>query len=127
MSAASALSIPRLTAEDFARARELVGEMDAEPESGRLGELNRRFHMSLYARAGHARLLALTEQQLAAADRYLRFHLAAKGREHLSQAEHRAMLAAAEARDVERATAILKTHMQTAAATLAAFFRDRPR
>src|ERR1700761_4803336 len=47
-SAARALSIPHLQADDFARAEALVAELDAEPETGRLGELNRRFHMTLY-------------------------------------------------------------------------------
>lgn len=123
--AALALSAPALEAADFARARELVAEMDEEPDPACMGELNRRFHMSLYNRAGRPKLLALVESQLAAADRYLRFHLAAKGREHLSQADHRAMLAAAEAGEVERAVAILRTHIGTAAAAIAGFFASR--
>ncbi|WP_207481662.1 GntR family transcriptional regulator [Arenibaculum pallidiluteum] len=123
--AALALSIPALGPEDFGRARDLIAEMDTDPDPGSLGELNRRFHMALYSRAGRAKLLALTEQQLAAADRYLRFHLAAKGREHLSQDEHRALLAAAEARDVAAAVAVLHAHLDRAAATIAEFFRTR--
>lgn len=123
--AALTLSIPNLTAEDLARAADLIAEMDGETDDGRLGELNRRFHMALYARAGRAKLLALAEQQLAVADRYLRFHLAAKGREHLSQDDHRALLAAAERRDPEAAVAVLLRHVDTAAATIAAFFRAR--
>lgn len=125
--AAFALSIPALTAEDFDRGRELIAEMDAEPDPVRLGELNRRFHMSLYARAGRVKLLALVEQQLAAADRYLRFHLAAKGRDHLSQDEHRAMLDAAEKREAERAIGILRAHLEKAATTIDEFFRTRDR
>ena len=50
--AAFALSIPHLNDEDFSRAADLIAEMDAEPDPSRMGELNRRFHMSLYARAG---------------------------------------------------------------------------
>lgn len=118
------LSIPHLDAQDFARAEELIVELDSEQEPGRMGELNRRFHMSLYARAGRPRLLALTEQQLAAADRYVRFHLAAKGQEHMAQDDHRAMLAAARERNVERAVAVLLGHLDTAAATIDAFFRE---
>jgi Transcriptional regulators len=123
--AALTLSIPHLDVEDFARAEELITEMDAETEPGRMGELNRRFHMSLYARAGRPRLLALTEQQLASADRYVRFHLAAKGQEHMAQEDHLAMLAAARERDAERAVAVLLGHLDTAAVTIDAFFRER--
>jgi DNA-binding GntR family transcriptional regulator len=62
---------------------------------------------------------------LSSFDRYLRFHLAAKGREHMSQEDHRDMLAAARARDCPRAVEILRGHLATAAATLAAFFALR--
>ena len=99
--------------------------MDAEEDPGRMGELNRRFHMTLYEAAPHPKLLALTESQLSSFDRYLRFHLAAKGREHMSQEDHRDMLAAARARDCPRAVEILRGHLATAAATLAAFFAQR--
>ena len=123
--AALTLSIPNLTEVQFARAAALLHDMDVESDPGRMGELNRRFHMTLYEAAPHPKLLALTESQLASFDRYLRFHLAAKGREHLSQDEHRAMLAAARDRDCARAVAILRDHLTTAAATIAAFFKQR--
>ena len=123
--AALALSIPRLTAADLARAEELIDEMDGEADDARLGELNRRFHMVLYGAAGHPKLLALAESQLAAFDRYLRFHLAAKGPQHLSQDDHRAMLAAARAGDGERAVVVLRRHLTVAAETIAAFFAER--
>jgi DNA-binding GntR family transcriptional regulator len=123
--AALALSIPHLTEVEFGRAADLLNDMDAEEDPGRMGELNRRFHMTLYEAAPHPKLLALTESQLSSFDRYLRFHLAAKGREHMSQEDHRDMLAAARARDCPRAVEILRGHLATAAATLAAFFAQR--
>jgi DNA-binding GntR family transcriptional regulator len=123
--AALTLSIPNLTEVEFARAADLLHDMDAEEDPGRMGELNRHFHMTLYQAAPHPKLLALTESQLSSFDRYLRFHLAAKGREHLSQDEHRAMLVASRARDCTRAVAILRDHLTTAAATIAAFFKSR--
>jgi DNA-binding GntR family transcriptional regulator len=123
--AALTLSIPNLTEVQFARAADLLRDMDAEADPGRMGELNRRFHMTLYEAAPHPKLLALTESQLSSFDRYLRFHLAAKGREHPSQDEHRALLAAARDRDRPRAAEILCAHLTTAAATIAAFFETR--
>ncbi|HVO01776.1 MAG TPA: GntR family transcriptional regulator [Candidatus Cybelea sp.] len=119
--AALRLSVPHLIAADLDRAGALVDEMDDE-ESARLGELNRRFHMTLYSRAGRPRLLTLVDQQLAAADRFLRFHLAVMGRNHLSQAEHRSMIDACAARDVDQACAILTRHIETAARNLQEFF-----
>jgi DNA-binding GntR family transcriptional regulator len=123
--AALRLSVPNLTAEDLKRAREIVDEMDAEAGQSHLGELNRRFHMTLYSRAGRPRLLTLVDQHLAAADRFLRFHLAAMGRNHLSQEEHRSMIDACSARDADEACAILQEHIETAARNLQAFFAPR--
>ncbi len=123
--AALALSIPHLTDEDFARADEVMADLDGEADQARLGDLNRRFHLCLYGAAGRPKLLALVNAQLAAADRYLRFHLAVKGRDHLAQTEHRALLDAARARDVAAGQAVLLQHLDTAAETIARFFAER--
>ena len=121
------LSIPKLSGSDLDRAGEILAEMDSEPDQSRLGELNRRFHMTLYARAGRPRLLALVEQHLAQADRYLRFHLAAMGRHHISQGEHRAMWEAAKERKPGLACRILVAHIGTAERTLQDFLEGRER
>lgn len=123
--AALALSLPHLTAADFALADELIADMDAETDPGRMGELNRRFHMTLYARAGRPRLLALTEQHLAAADRYLRFQFAALEYQTRSQAEHRALLAACRAGDEATACAQVAGHIGQAEGLLTAFLGNR--
>lgn len=118
-------SLPNLAARDFDLAEDLIEEMDTETDESRLGELNRRFHMTLYARAGLPRLLALTAQHLAGADRYLLFHVAAFGRAHLRQDEHRALLDAARRREADEATAILETHLAEANAMLQEYLRER--
>jgi DNA-binding GntR family transcriptional regulator len=119
---AFAQSIPHLTREDLERAEDLIADMDREPDHGRLGELNRRFHLSLYARAGSPKLLRLVERQLTEHDRYLRFHLAMMGRERMSQVDHIAMLAAAAAGDIDTATSVLQRHIDVAAEDSARFF-----
>jgi DNA-binding GntR family transcriptional regulator len=123
--AALRLSVPHLTADDLKRARDIVDEMDVQEGQSHLGELNRRFHMTLYSRAGRPRLLSLVDQHLAAADRFLRFHLAAMGRNHLSQEEHRGLIDACSARDADEACAILTQHIETAAGNLQEFFAPR--
>lgn len=119
------LSLPGLTAADLAQAEDLIAEMDGEADPGRMGELNRRFHMTLYARAGRPRLLALTEQHLLAADRYLRFQFAALGYLPRSQDEHRALLAACRAGDADEACRLVTEHVGQAAEQLAAFLKGR--
>lgn len=116
-------SLPHLTATDLTLAEELIEEIDREIDPSRMGELNRRFHMTLYARAGLPRLLALTEQHLASADRYLRFHLAAFG--DMGQEEHRALLAACRRHDEPAALAALADHLSRASTAMEAFFRTR--
>ncbi|CAO3446953.1 Transcriptional regulator, GntR family [Azospirillum argentinense] len=119
------LSLPGLTAADLDQAEELIAEMDGEADPGRMGELNRRFHMTLYARAGRPRLLALTEQHLLAADRYLRFQFAALGYRPRSQDEHRALLAACRAGDADTACRLVTEHVGQAAEQLTAFLEGR--
>lgn len=120
---AFARSIPNLTRDDLDRAEDLVADMDREPEHGRLGELNRRFHMSLYVRAGSPKLLRLVERQLVEHDRYLRFHLARLGRDRMSQDDHRAMIRAAAERDVPKGVEMLQRHIDTASRKSADFFQ----
>ncbi len=119
--AALRLSLPRLGPADFALAGELIAEMDVEADPGRMGELNRRFHMTLYARADRPRLLALVEQHLAAADRYLRFQFAALGYHPRSQDEHHALLAACRAGDTDAACQAVADHVTAAGEQLTAF------
>jgi DNA-binding GntR family transcriptional regulator len=119
------LSLPNLRESDFDRAAELIAEMDAEEEFGRMGELNRRFHMTLYAQAGRPRLLALVEQHLAAADRYLRFQFTALTYHPQSQDEHHALLAACRVRDTDLACRLLAEHVMQAEKLLTAFLRTR--
>lgn len=116
-------SMPNLGEEDFAIAEELIAEIDQETDPARMGELNRRFHMTLYSQAGLPRLIALTGQHLASADRYLRFNLAADG--SMGQDQHRALLAACRARDEARAVTVLAEHLDRARHALDALFRAR--
>ncbi|WP_336799992.1 GntR family transcriptional regulator [Kaistia sp. MMO-174] len=118
------LSIPNLTEEDFEIAEDLLAEIDQEQDPGRMGELNRRFHMTLYAQAGLPRLIALTEQHLASADRHLRFHLAAVGGD-MGQDEHREILAACRVRDEATAIDALARHHRRASEAMKAYFAAR--
>lgn len=123
--AALRLSIPALTTADLELASDLISDMDAETDPLRLAALNRRFHMTLYSAAGRPKLIQLVETQLVSFDRYLRFHLSAYGREHMAQADHRALVAAAESRDVATAVRVLEDHLDTAVDTIKRFFETR--
>jgi DNA-binding GntR family transcriptional regulator len=119
------LSLPSLTAEDLQRAAEILEEIDSEDDVGRWGELNARFHLTLYGRAGRKRLLDLLQIHLRAGDRYLRLHHSQRDRRPDSQAEHRALLTACHEKDEERACSILHHHILDAKTKLDAFLTAR--
>lgn len=125
--AALRLSVPRLRQVDLDTAAAVVEDIDRETDPGRMGELNRRFHMALYGAAGHPRLLALVERHLVAADAPLRFQLAALGRAAMSNEDHWAMWAAAREGRTDEACAILERHIRHGGEDLAAFLAERVR
>lgn len=114
------LSCPLLTDRDFAKAAMILDKIDAEPEVGLWGGLNREFHLGLYRACGNGRLLGLIEAQHKAADRYVRVLLSSLDYRLRSQREHREMLAACRERDAEKAVTLLRAHLREGSATLVA-------
>ncbi len=117
-------SLPIMPNEAFDRAQALVDALDGERDIGKWVDLNRRFHLCLYVGAGK-RLLALINEQYAAADRYLRIELETLHNAEESQVEHRAILAACRVRDVETAVALCEPHIVEAGHELAAALTRR--
>lgn len=117
------LSIPRLTDADLAHAETLLARMDGADNLARQGDLNAAFHGCLMERCPAPRLKALVAEHLAAADRYLRFGLGVLEHRGPSQREHRAILAAARARDAPGAAALMETHIRRGGEVLIAFLK----
>lgn len=111
-------SIPILQAQEFDNAEAVIEQMEHERDVGRWVDLNRRFHLSFYQRAG-SRLLSLIQSQYDAVDRYLRFELLVLDNAEDSQTEHRAILAACRERDVEKAISLCEPHIAEAGEELA--------
>ncbi|VVP99914.1 putative D-xylose utilization operon transcriptional repressor [Pseudomonas fluorescens] len=105
------LSVPLLEAEDLEQAARYIDELETEHDYSKIGRLNRLFHMSLYCKAPNKRLLKLVEDGLNEEERFLRFNLEAMGLGKLSQEDHRALLLAAEHRDVETSIRLLEHHL----------------
>lgn len=106
------LSSPGLSDRMLNEAVAVLDQIDVEPDVARWGTLNRAFHLALYGACGNARLLGLIEAQHAAADRYVRLILSNLDYRDRSQAEHRAILDACRARDIEAAVTGLATHLR---------------
>jgi DNA-binding GntR family transcriptional regulator len=105
------MSVPLLETEDLEQAARYIDELETEHDYSEIGRLNRLFHMSLYSKAPNKRLLKLVEDGLNEEERFLRFNLEAMGLGKLSQEDHRAMLRAAEERDVEGSVKLLIHHL----------------
>jgi DNA-binding GntR family transcriptional regulator len=105
------LAVPKLTNADLDRAGAILDRLDAEPDVGRWGALNRDFHLALYRPCGNARLIELIEAQHRAADRYVRVLLASLDYRTRSQHEHRKLLAACRKRSAEKGLSWLSRHL----------------
>ncbi|MCQ6259762.1 GntR family transcriptional regulator [Pseudomonas sp. Q11] len=119
------LSIPLLDAEDLALTGHYIEQLEAQTDHAEIGRLNRLFHMSLYHKAPNSKLLDLIERELNEEERFLRFHLSSMGLGKLTQDDHRALLEAAAAQDIDRAVALLELHLEKACVTIRRYLEQQ--
>ena len=101
--------------EEFARAEEVLEEIDLEEDlSSRWGELNWRFHATLFAPADRPRLLEVIKTQHTAYERYLRVHLVLSDYEK-PQREHYKLLELCRQKDLDAASKLLSNHVEDTA------------
>ncbi|KKA04503.1 GntR family transcriptional regulator [Pseudomonas ogarae] len=112
------LSIPLLDDNDLTMAAQYIEQLETQTEHAEIGKLNRLFHMSLYHKAPNSKLLDLIERELNEEERFLRFHLSSMGLGKLSQDDHRALLEAARAKDIDKAVVLLERHLEKASVTM---------
>lgn len=112
------LSIPLLDDSDLALAAQYIEQLETETDHAEIGKLNRLFHMSLYHKAPNSKLLDLIERELNEEERFLRFHLSSMGLGKLNQNDHRALLDAARAKDIDKAIVLLELHLEKASVTM---------
>ena len=108
-------SIPLLEADDIARARGYIQELENETRHAEIGRLNRLFHMTLYSKAHNQKLLRMIEIELNEEERFLRFHLSSMGLGKLTQDDHNAFVNAASDKRVEEAVNVLEEHLNNGA------------
>jgi DNA-binding GntR family transcriptional regulator len=125
-----ALSAPRLTAEDYARADALLEEYAAALRTGataRWGALNTELHLLLYGRAERPRALGLVGSLLAECDRYTRLQLSTDNAElERADCEHREIVRLCRNGHVSAACALLTDHIDHVAVALMAFLGAAP-
>lgn len=118
-----ALSIPKMTEEDFLRAEKILAEEDACEDPARYNELNSLFHEYLYEPAGNMRLLDMIHLLHNNVGRYLVFYLDKMNFKGISHQEHAALFAACRQKDVRKAKQILTKHLTTASKLLVKYLK----
>jgi DNA-binding GntR family transcriptional regulator len=116
-----ARAIPDLTVAHFKRAAEILATIDNESNIAKWGELNWEFHATLYSPAELPRVMETIRTLHTNIARYLVLYLAGMDYQKKSQREHRALLQACRAGDVEKAEVILEEHLRSASTHLIKF------
>ena len=106
-------AIPDMTSETLRRSRGILKDYERCSDPWDQVELNRKFHLVLYTPCRKKRLMKIISDQYDGMTRcaqvlVIRSSKTVDG----SVAEHEEILRACEARDVERATAVLHVHLQ---------------
>lgn len=119
-------AIPHLNSDHILRATEVLSGYEhalKEHNVAAWGELNWKFHSTLYAPADRPLTMGVAQRLHQHADRYLRMQLALTHGESQATEEHRAILAAARRRDGMAACPMLREHIIGAGERLLTFLR----
>jgi DNA-binding GntR family transcriptional regulator len=112
-------AIARITEAEIGKAEKLVKEMDKANEA-QWGQLNWRFHETLYLPAQRDITLQMLRVLHDRSDRYFRFQVVKVPIREQSHDEHMALVEACRARDAKRGAKLLEQHIRTAAQQIVA-------
>lgn len=113
-------AVPNLTADNLARAAEILDLAEQAEDGASWGALDMEFHALVYHLDDRPRFQELITELLRRVDRYwLSYDLMLKYRRDFEK-EHRELLAALVSRDADRAESLLERHLHTASDRLIA-------
>lgn len=111
-------SMPHLDDDVVLSARSMLDRMERTDDPSEWMDLNWRFHFALYERADRPMLFTMLRQLNAQVERYIRLVQVTKDNRVQTEAEHRAILAACEVRNVDAACMLLTQHLTQTATEL---------
>lgn len=120
-------AIPRLTDDDIARAVAILKAYDAALDTDEVdnwGDLNRRFHLALYAPSGRTKTLDIVRGLLVNADRYTRLVLTIGDGVRKAQEDHNGILELCRKGLVNQAVALTRDHIQRTGSDLMRMLAD---
>lgn len=112
-------AIPRISDAEINKAERLVKEMD-KAGSGQWGQLNWRFHETLYLPAQRDITLQMLRVLHDRSDRYFRFQVVQVPIREQSHEEHMGLVEACRKRDAKLGAKLLEQHIKTAAQQIVA-------
>jgi DNA-binding GntR family transcriptional regulator len=121
-------AIPKLTEADFAEAETLLhkfGDALSSEDVQSWGELNRRFHLALYAPSGRTRTLEIVRGLLIKSDRYTRVLLTLGESFSRALEEHAGLIDLCRKRQINQAVALTHDHIQANGQELLALLDER--
>ncbi len=101
------------------QASDILDLLDEEPDMGKMGELNRQFHLTLYEGLKGSRLHSMIETQYRMLDRVVRLVLSQLEYTKVSQEEHRALLKHCADKNAGLAIETLRLHVNKSTTHLA--------
>ena len=119
------LAMATLAPRDIDRARLIVADMEDLDDLSQLGELNWRFHETLYASCRRPILMGMIRNLHRISERYVRLQRILTDSHELSQNQHRDILDALQEQDCANAKRLLAEHMETASQRLVAHLRAK--
>ena len=119
------LAVPNLDQAVLAAARGYCEEFGRETDPAGWGEINRRFHYTLYAASGRPYYLQIVRTSLDRIDRYLRAQLTLTNGVVRADREHRAILEACLKGDATLASQLTRDHVLDAGRSLVAFLKNQ--
>ena len=112
------LAIPHMGPADFDAVKAIMDAYDGSENPREWSDLNLEFHLRLYAPCGRPRLLKMIEDMVRGIDVQLRTQQSNRVGRKAPQTEHKALLRACAARDMKKALAMLKEHIEHTQAAL---------
>ncbi|KQW72420.1 GntR family transcriptional regulator [Ensifer sp. Root127] len=119
------LAIPNMAVEDFELAEEILKAYDAAPDPATWGEMNWRFHWSIYSPCNRPRLLSMIESNYGHVNRFTRQQVSLSTGKARPQQDHADLLRLCKEGEVAEALALLEKHIDGTQRSLRAATRHR--
>lgn len=119
------LAIPNMAIEDMEAAEAALTEYDAAPDPASWGEMNWRFHWTLYSPCNRPKLLSMIEANYGHVSRFTRRQVSMAAGKARPQQDHYELLRLCREGEVDQAVALLEKHIEQTQKSLRAAMRHR--